>query len=155
MIKEKYTSRLYDIYPTSPPDTVETSAYRGDYFTFTVIGYNEDDTPFDFSIFSDFKAQIRVADPRNPSHIYDFEWSTENRPGDEFVLGKKTLEQDEYDTLSIITDKGFTTDCPYPLVWLDVEAITAYTIMNEKEVYEKNTLIKVKINLESDVTRHG
>src|SRR5690625_8015959 len=92
-----------------------------------------------------------VIKPRYPTHIYDFERRTENRTGDEFVLGKKELEQDEYDTLSIVTDKGFTMDCPYPVVWLDIEAIVAYTIMNGKEVYEKNTLIKVKINLESDV----
>ena len=137
MIKEKISDTIYHLYVNKYPDTVETKQYRGDYFTFTIVGFNYDDSPFDFSIYDTLNAQIRIEDPRNKTINYTF-------LPEEIVLGKTDVQQDESDELHAISENALDFDKFYTKAWLDIQGVLNGEI---------KTFLKIKILIEPDVTR--
>src|SRR5690625_5222977 len=95
MIKDKISDNIYRIYVDRYPDTVDLEVYRGDFFSFTIIGLNFDDTPWDFSMYDTFRAQLRLGDPRNEEILYEF-------PEDSFILGRSMEDSQIEDELHLI-----------------------------------------------------
>lgn len=136
-IKQKISESIYEIYVERFPDVVEDVRYRGDYFSFTLKGFNQDDTPFDFSIYDSFRAQLRVGNPNNRNVQYEFDES-------EFLLGKIDEQDEEFGELHVISEQAMDLDRPYPNVWFDVHGILNGEI---------KTFIKVNFNIDPDVTK--
>jgi len=136
MIKDKISDNIYRIYVDRYPDTVDVEVYRGDFFSFTIIGLNFDDTPWDFSMYDTFRAQLRLGDPRNEEILYEF-------PEDSFILGRSMEDSQIEDELHLIDFENEAVSMNVD-TWLDIQGLIGK---------ERKTFIKVRLIVEPDVTR--
>lgn len=147
-IKNKISENIYEIYVEGYPDKISLKLYRGDYFSFTLIGFNYDDTPFDFSIYDSFKASIRIGD-QTGSDDEEYEFTYDDTDNDNFVLGQSNNASGNIkDELHIISNDVFSSinsvNDKIVLGWFDVEG----SINSEIK-----TFIKARIAIEIDITR--
>jgi|SRR5690625_4251403 len=124
---------------TGLPPVEKLTVYRGDFFSFTVIGENRIGDLFDFSIFERFKAQFR-SEPEGRSVVYNF-------PPEAFLLGKFEEEsQNEWDELHVFDARALRLPVNLTHCFFDVAG------MLEGEEY---TFAQKEIEIITDVTRKG
>jgi len=139
-IKNKVSDSVYEIYVESYPDKSKRKVYRGDYFTHTLIGFNNDDSPFDFSVYDIFKAQLRFKQPfgdDTPDHEFS---------DSDFVLGKKNSTSSIKDELHLTSEDAMDVmmDSKYKQAWLDIQGDLNGEI---------KTFIKMRLRIETDITK--
>lgn len=141
-IKEKISNNHYHIYVEGRPDSVTQFIHLGDYYTFTLVGFNYDDSPFDFGVYDEFNSQVRLITPYNSTVFYEF-------PDSAFVLGKSELNLDVFDELHV-TDADLTQNLsPYlNKAYMDIEGV-----LNTPDNKERKTFITIEMNIEVDITR--
>jgi hypothetical protein len=140
MIKDKVSDSVYEIYVESYPEKITREVYRGDYLTHTLIGFNNDDSPFDFSIYNEINASLRLYTPLTTgSPTHDFSDS-------EIVLGKKNSTSSIKDELHLTS--GSALDIPVSRNrvdgWIDIEGV-----LNG----ETKSFIQIKLQINIDITR--
>jgi hypothetical protein len=136
MIKTITSSTIFEIYVSTPPPVITETRYRRDAYNLTIIGFNADDTPFDFNVFDSFECQVKST-KEDSTPLYTFESS-------EIVLGKTDITQSEYDELNLSSALALDLSLEYTNVFLDVRAVIGN---------EKLTIVSNKIKIQTDVSR--
>lgn len=140
---------VIEIVMSGLPYRVDLEHYRGDRFSFSIIGRNEDDTPFNFSdILDSARTQCKVArrgsavqaEFTDANHVLgqsqdaiDFDVDEGNAPG-------TTLDE-----IHISDPQGSVLDVVYERLQFDTEALTSDD--------EPRTLVQGEVEVLQDVTR--
>lgn len=115
---EKITNNVFKVTIGRPPRQIPVSPhYRGDMFSLTIIGVNQDDTPFDFDGLERAVMQFRV-NPRGGNVVAEFTMDA----GD-IILGKTDSSQPEYDELHIYDPAGTKLKTNFKTLHADLELI--------------------------------
>ena len=140
MIKKKISEDVQEIYVEKYPDRIRKKVYRGDLFSHSIIGFNFDDSPFDFSVYDSFKASIRWKEEyTDEDSIYTF---TDN----EIILGKTDVNSPIFDELHIVSKKAI--DLPITGTRED-----AFFDIEGSFSGEIKSFMKIKLRIETDITR--
>lgn len=148
-IKKKLSYNVYEIYPESFPDKIKMKVYRGDTFYLTLIGYNEvDNTPFDFSLYSDYNASLKIGDSYN-NFTYEYSFKDTEFLTDYRVLPNYNPDPDLKNELHVISKDALDISLTnisenYTKGWFDVEGVTPDG--------ETQTFIKALLVIELDIT---